>query len=48
MQAGKHRDDHGVDPAQQMLLGDPIFKPELVEQCPLIRRLSSHHRCLPL
>src|SRR6187200_1681820 len=33
-----------IDPSQQMVLGDAIFKPELVEQPALIPPLPPHRR----
>ena len=39
----RHRHEH-VDPAQQMVLGNAIFEPELVEQPALIPPLPPHHR----
>src|SRR5215813_15227964 len=39
----RHRHKH-VDATQQVVLGDPIFQPELVEQAALIPPLPPHHR----
>jgi hypothetical protein len=39
----RHCREH-IDPSQQMVLGDAIFEPELVEQPALIPPLPPHHR----
>ena len=39
----RHRHEH-VHPPQQVVLGDAIFEPELVEQPALIAPLPPHHR----
>jgi len=39
----RHRHEH-VHAAQQVVLRDAIFKPELVKQAALISPLSTHHR----
>jgi hypothetical protein len=38
-----HRHEH-VHPSQQMVLGDAIFEPKLIEQTALIAPLPPHHR----
>src|SRR6185369_11524066 len=45
--AESHRHEHIHSP-QQVVLGDAIFEPELVEQTPLITPLPTHHRPPPL
>jgi hypothetical protein len=44
VQVGKRYRHEHVHAAQQMVLGDPIFQPELVEQTALIAPLPPHHR----
>lgn len=31
MQFRKHQRDHGIDPAQEVMLRHPVFEPELIE-----------------
>ena len=44
MQVGEHRCHEHVHAAQQVVLRDAIFEPELVEQRALIPPLAPHHR----
>ena len=44
VQVGERHCREYVDPSQQVVLGDPIFEPELVEQPALIPPLPPHHR----
>ena len=43
VQIGKRDRHEHVDPTQQMVLGNAIFEPELVEQTALIPLLPPHH-----
>ena len=44
VQIGKRSRHEHVHPAQQVVLRDAIFEPELVEQTPLIAPPPTHHR----